>query len=145
MKEYRKGSHSKFALEIHLVWCTKYRKPILRGDIAVRFRAIARQECSELKVEVLSGVVAKDHVHMLVSIPPQVAVSKLVQQLKGKSSYKLQREFKSLQREYWGQKMWSRGYFACSTGNVSSEMIAAYIENHVDEDDSFQVVDELEG
>jgi putative transposase len=144
MREYRKGSHSKFAIEIHLVWCTKYRKPILRGDVAVRFRAIARQECSELKVEVLSGVVAKDHVHMLVSIPPQVAVSKLVQQLKGKSSYKLQREFKSLQREYWGQKMWSRGYFACSTGNVSSEMIAAYIEDHVDEDDSFQVVDELE-
>lgn len=144
MKEYRKGSHSKFAIEIHLVWCTKYRKPILRGDIAVRFRAIARQECSELKVEVLSGVVAKDHVHMLVSIPPQVAVSKLVQHVKGKSSYKLQREFKSLQREYWGQKMWSRGYFACSTGNVSSEMIAGYIENHVDENDSFQVVDELE-
>jgi putative transposase len=144
MKEYRKGSHSKFALEIHIVWCTKYRKPILRGDIAVRFRAIARQECSELKVEVLSGVVAKDHVHMLVSLPPQLAVSKLVQQLKGKSSYKLQREFKSLQKEYWGQKMWSWGYFACSTGNVSSEMVAAYIENHVDEDDSFQVVDELE-
>ena len=144
MKECRKGSHTKFALEIHLVWCTKYRKPILRGDIAVRFRAIARQECSELRVEVLSGVVAKDHVHMLVSIPPQIAVSKLVQQVKGKSSYKLQREFKSLQKEYWGQKMWSRGYFACSTGNVSSEMIAAYIENHVDEDDSFQVVDELE-
>ncbi len=110
----------------------------------MRFRAIARQECSELKVEVLSGVVAKDHVHMLVSIPPQVAVSKLVQQLKGKSSYKLQREFKSLQKEYWGQKMWSRGYFACSTGNVSTDMIATYSENHVDEDDSFKVVDELE-
>ena len=144
MKEYRKGSHAKFAIEIHLVWCTKYRKPILRGDIAVRFRAIARQECSELRVEVLSGVVAKDHVHMLVSIPPQVAVSKLVQQVKGKSSYKLQREFRSLQKEYWRQKMRSRGYFACSTWNVSSEIIASYIENHVDEDDSFQVVDELE-
>ena len=144
MKEYRKGSHTKFAIEIHLVWCTKYRKPILRGDIAVRFRAIAGQECSELRVEVLSGVVAKDHVHMLVSIPPQVAVSKLVQQVKGKSSYKLQREFRSLQKEYWRQKMRSRGYFACSTGNVSSEMIASYIENHVDENDSFQVVDELE-
>ena len=145
MREYRKGSHAKFALEIHLVWCRKYRKPILRGDGAVRFRAIARQECSELKVEVLSGVVAKDDVHRLVSIPAQVAVSKLVQQVKGKRSYKLQREFKSLQKEYWGQKMWSSGYFACRTGKVSSEMVAAYIENHVDEDDSFQVVDELEG
>ena len=144
MKEYRTGSHSKFALEIHLVWCTKYRKPILRGDVAIRFRAIARMVGSELKVEVLSGAVAKDHVHMLVSIPPQLSVSKLVQHIKGKSSYKLQREYESLRKEYWGQKMWSRGYFACSTGNVSSEMIAAYIENHVEEDDTFKVVDELE-
>lgn len=71
-------------------------------------------------------------------------MSELVQQVKGKSSYKLQRKFKSLQKEYWGQKMWSRGYFACSVGNVSSEMIVAYIEDHVDEDDSFKVVDELE-
>ena len=144
MKEYRKGSHTKFALEIHLVWCTKYRKQIMRGDIALRFRAIARMVCSELRVEVLSGAVAKDHVHMLVSIPPQLAVSKLVQEIKGKSSYKLQREYESLRKEYWGQKMWARGYFACSTGNVSTEMIAAYIENHVEEDDSFKVVDGLE-
>jgi putative transposase len=103
-------------LEVHLVWCTKYRKGILRGDIAVRFRAIARQECSELKVEVLSGVVAKDQVHMLVSIPPQIAVSKLVQQIKGKSSYKLQREFKSLQKEYWGQKMGLGGTLLVAQG-----------------------------
>lgn len=67
----QKGEPLEVCVGDHLVWCTKYRKPILRGDIAVRFRAIARQECSELKVEVLSGVVAKDHVHMLVSIPPQ--------------------------------------------------------------------------
>ena len=144
MKEYRKGSHTKFALEIQLVGCTKYRKQIMRGDRALRVRAIARMVCSELRVEVLSGAVAKDHVHRLVSIPPQLAVSKLVQEIKGKSSYKLQREYESLRKEYWGQKMWARGYFACSTGNVSTEMIAAYIENHVEEDDSFKVVDGLE-
>ena len=80
---------------------------------------------------------------MLVSIPPQVSVSKLVQRLKGKTSYKLQREYKSLQKEYWGQRLWARGYFACSTGNVSSEMIAIYIEGHTEEDD-FKVVDDFE-
>jgi len=126
------------------VWCTKYGKGILKGDIAYRFREIAREICSGLKVEILQGVLSKDHVHMLVSIPPQIAVSKVVQRVKGKSSYKMQREFKSLHKEYWGQRMWGRGYFACSAGNVSSEMIAQYIEGHT-EADSFKVVEELEG
>lgn len=93
------------------------------GEVGSRFRELARQICSELNVEILSGVVSKDHVHMLVSIPPQLSVSKLVQKLKGKSSYKMQREYESLRKAYWGQRMWSRGYFACSTGNVSSAMI----------------------
>lgn len=92
-----------------------------------------------MKVEILSGVVAKDHVHLLVSYPPQVSVSRLIQKLKGKSSYKLQREFASLRREYWGQRMWARGYFGCSTGNVSDKMIKEYIQNHIDRDDDFEV------
>jgi len=91
-----------------------------------------------MNVDILSGAVAKDHVHMLVSIPPQVCISKLVQKLKGKSSYKLQREFTSLRKEYWGQRMWARGYFACSTGNVTDDMIMNYLENHKD-DDSFRI------
>jgi putative transposase len=88
-----------------------------------------------MKVEVLSGMISSDHVHMLVSIPPQVSVSKLVQRLKGKSSYKLQREFASIRKEYWGQRMWSRGYFACSTGNVTDEMVKMYLKHHNDDDD----------
>lgn len=126
------------------MWCTKYRKPVLIKEVGKRYRNLARQICSELKVEIISGVVSKDHVHMLVSLPPQLSVSKLIQRLKGKTSYKLQREFESLRKEYWGQKMWSRGYFACSTGNVSTEMIKDYIANHVDEDDTFKVIDEQE-
>ena len=78
---------------------------------------------------------------MLVSMPPQVSVSKLVQKVKGKTSYKLQREFQALRKQYWGQRMWARGYFACSTGNVSDEMIKAYIEGHKDKDDEFEVSD----
>jgi len=92
-----------------------------------------------MSVEILSGVVAKDPVHVLVSIPPQVSVSKLIQKLKGKSSYKLQREFKSLRKQYWGQRMWARGYFACSTGNITDEMVKDYIENHAERDDDFHV------
>jgi putative transposase len=143
MKGYRRGSHSVFQIHIHLVWCTKYRKKVLKKDIGLRLRELSRQICSDLGVEILSGVVAKNHVNILVSIPPQVSVSKLIQKLKGKSSYRLQREFASLRKQYWAQRMWARGYFACSTGNVTDEMIKDYIENHAEHDDEFHVEDDF--
>ncbi len=102
MKDYRHGSHSVFELHVHLVWSTKYRKRILKKDVGHRLREILRQVCSDHHVEILSGAIAKDHVHVLVSMPPQLSVSKLIQKMKGKSSYKLQREYQSLRREYWG-------------------------------------------
>jgi len=139
MGEYRRGSHSVFRLHVHLVWCTKYRKGVLVKDVGYRFRDLARQICTDMGVEILSGVVARDHVHLLVSIPPQVSVSKVVQKVKGKTSYKLQREFRGLRKEYWGQRMWARGYFGCSTGNVSDEMVQAYIEAHTENEDRFRV------
>lgn len=142
MDEYRRGSHSVFSLHVHLVWCTKYRKRVLTGAVGQRLRELARQTCSDMQVEIVSGVVSKDHIHMLVSIPPQVSISKLVQRLKGKTSYKLQREHQALRRQYWGQRMWARGYFACSTGNVSDEMIRQYIEKHVESEDPFKIEDE---
>jgi len=142
MSEYRRGTHSVFRLHVHVVWCTKYRKAVLGGEVGQRLRELAKQMCSDMGVEILSGVVARDHVHVLVSIPPQISVSKLVQKLKGKSSYKLQREFAGLRKQYWGQRMWARGYFACSTGNVSDEMIRAYIEGHTETEDRFRVVEE---
>ena len=66
---------------------------------------------------------------MLVSAPPHLAPSKLVQYVKGRSSRKLQEEFPELRKRYWGQHLWARGYFAASSGNVTDEIIAQYIEN----------------
>jgi putative transposase len=139
MDDYRRGSHSLFRLHVHVAWISKYRKDVLRGEIATRLRDLTRQICADMGVAILSGVVSKDHVHMLVSIPPQVSVSKVMQKVKGKTSYKLQREFPKLRREYWGQRMWGRGYFACTTGNVSDEMIKEYIDGHLEKEDNFQV------
>ena len=90
-------------------------------------------------MEILSGVVSKDHVHILASIPPQLSVSKLVQKVKGKTSYKMQREFQALRKQYWAQRMGARGYFACSTGNMSDEMIRQYIEKHTEKEETFRV------
>lgn len=128
--EYRKGSHTIFNLQIHLAWITKYRYKVLKGDIAVRTRNLIRRICLEENVEILSGAVSVDHVHILVSIDPSISVSTLVKFLKGKTSHKLQMEFPELQKKYWGQHFWARGYFAVSTGNVTTKMIQEYIEHH---------------
>ena len=129
---YRKTAHSVYDLKYHVVWTTKYRKPVLRGEIAVRVRELIRQTCATLEVYILSGHVSSDHIHLLVSVPPNVAVSDLMQRLKGRTSRRMQEEFGELKRQYWGRHMWARGYFAVSTGNVTDEIIKQYIESHKD-------------
>lgn len=140
---YRHGSHTVFEIHLHLVWVTKYRKPILGGEVGLRARELIRQVCRDSEIEILKGHVSKDHVHLFVSIPPQIAVSRVVQKIKGKSSYKLLQEFSHLRKVFWGRHVWARGYFCCSSGNVTDEMIKEYIENQRHEDDKeFKVEDE---
>jgi putative transposase len=85
--------------------------------------------CKNNEVEILSGHVSKDHIHILVSAPPHLSVSKLVQYIKGYSSRKLLMENKELNKQFWGQHLWARGYFAASSGNVTDEVIIEYIQN----------------
>ena len=140
MSTYRKTSHSTFSIQLHIVWITKYRKKVLLGDIAIRTRNLLREICMKNEVTILTGHVAKDHVHMFVSIPPRLAISKLVQYLKSTTSRIMMTEFKALQKQYWGQHIWVRGYFCGSAGNVTTEMIKNYIQNHDERDDNFSIV-----
>ena len=138
---YRHGSHSVFQIHLHLVWITKYRKPILKGELAFRFRDILREICRSEDVEIMKGHVSKDHVHMFVSIPPQVTISRLVQKLKGKSSHKLLNEYQQIRKQYWGRHVWARGYFCCSSGNVTDDVIKQYIEQQSHDDEDFKIED----
>jgi len=136
MVEYRSGSHTRYDIKYHLVWITKYRYQVLRGDVALRARELIREICMAREVQVLRGSLAPDHVHMLVSCPPQLAPAKLVQYIKGRSSRKLQEEFPPLGKRYWGQHLWARGYFCATVGAVDEETVKAYIESQRwDEDD----------
>lgn len=140
--EYRKSSHSIFSLQVHISWITKYRYKVLTGPIGYRAKELIRRICTEENVEIISGSVAPDHVHLLVSIDPSTSISTLVKYLKGKTSRKLQMEYPDLKKRYWGQHLWARGYFAVSVGNVSAEMIKEYIEHHFegeDGEDAFRV------
>ena len=137
---YRHGAHTVFEIHVHLVWTTKYRKPVMGGEVGLRVREIIRQVCRDEDTEIMKGHVSRDHVHLFVSIPPQVTISRLVQRLKGKSSHRLLAEFAHLRKSFWGRHLWARGYFCCSSGNVTDEVITAYIANQGHEEDTdFQV------
>ena len=129
MAEYRHGAHRVFEIHLHLVWVTKYSKPVLAGAVGVRVRDLIREICGSSDVLILKGHVSRDHVHLLVSIPPPVTISRLVQRLKGKTAYKLLQEFAHIRKEFWGRHVWARGYFCCSSGNVTDEVVAKSIED----------------
>ena len=140
MDTYRHGAHTVFSIHLHVVWITKYRRRILEGAVAHRVRDLLRELCQREGVDIIKGHVARDHLHLFLSLPPQVTVSRLVQKLKGKSSYKLFHEFPHLRKTYWGRHLWARGYFCCSSGNVTDEVITQYIESQdLTSDDTFKV------
>lgn len=127
MQKYRKSAHATFDLKYHLVWITKYRKKVLGGKIGERVRDLIRKVCKNNDIEIIVGHVSKDHVHLLVSVPPHMSVSKTVQYIKGYTSRKLLMEYKELNKQFWGHHLWARGYFAASSGNVTDEIIIEYI------------------
>lgn len=130
MTENRYGNHSVSRLTAHLVWVTKYRYHVLKGDIQIRCRELIIQICDAEDVKILKGVVSKEHVHMLIEYPPSKSVSDLVKRLKGRTSRRLQEEFPQLRKQYWGKHFWAIGYGAWSTGNVTEEAVKEYLEHH---------------
>ena len=124
------------------MWTTKYRYRVIVGKIAERTRKLVIQSCNSMNVNIIKGAIGKEHIHLLVSCPPSLSVSKLVQQLKGKTSRTLQMEFKELRKRYWGRHLWASGYFCRSVGTVTRNIIKEYIENQEDEyDENFKIVE----
>ena len=126
---YKHGSHSIYDLKYHVIFCTKYRYRILTGEVSNRTRELIREICCANYVDIVSGSLSPDHVHLLLSVPPSISISKIVQYIKGKSGRKLLQEFEHLKKRYWGQHLWARGYFAVTVGNVNEQEVQEYIEN----------------
>jgi putative transposase len=128
--DIRKGSHTVSRLTCHVVWVTKYRFKVLKGDVQKRCRELLIQICEAEGIEILKGVVSSDHVHMHIEYAPKQNVSTILKSLKGRTSRKLQMEFPELQARYWGQHFWASGYGVWSTGNITDEMVNDYLEHH---------------
>ena len=143
MRLYKLGAHTKTDLKAHLIWIPKYRKRVLLGQVAVRTRDVLRQIALEHEIDIITGKVSCDHVHMFISYRPAQNVSKIMQWLKGISSRILLSEFSHLRKQFWGRHLWGRGYLAVSSGNITDEMIHKYIEDQegepVADDSRFQI------
>lgn len=102
---------------------------------------LIKEICLANEVQIIRGQISRDHVHLLLSYPPKLSVSKLAQYLKGKTSRKMLQEYSELRKTLWGSHIWARGYFAMSTGNVTDKVIEDYIRRQEEEplDEEFKI------
>jgi len=126
VKQYRHGSHTVYQCHYHFVFIPKYRKPILRGDVGLRVRELVREVCKAYDIEIVEGHIRPDHVHLLLSVPPTLSPSRVMNVIKGRTSNRLMRYFRRLAKEFWGRHLWARGYFVATSGNVTDEVIQQY-------------------
>lgn len=126
--EIRHGRHCVFNLHVHLVFVTKYRRHVFTKAILADMQSIFAKVCANFEAELVEFDGEDDHVHLLVSYPPKVAVAKLVNSLKGVSSRLLRKQHPDLVRRYWKGVLWSPSYFAGSCGGAPIEIVRQYIE-----------------
>jgi len=124
-----------------IAWTTKHRYKIFGGYVGQCCRELLREIAKAHDMQIHAGTINRNHVHILISIPPSLSISRAMQHLDGKRSHKPLNEFKSLRKRYWGQHLRARGYWVASSENVTDEIWKEYIENQKPPDlDNFDVV-----
>ena len=126
--DIRHGRHCVFKMHVHLVFVAKYRRRVFDGDAVQRLRAIFGKVCAGFEAHLIEMDGEDDHVHLLVEYPPKLAVSALVNSLKGVSSRLLRKERPDIRGRYWKGVLWSPSYFASSCGGAPIGIIRQYIE-----------------
>jgi len=131
MSPVKRTSHAVYDLKYHFVWIPKYRKMILREEIAKRVEEVFREIAEVYEFEIERMAVVEDHVHIFLSAPPKYAPGEIVRILKSRSAKVVFKEYTDVRRELWGGEFWSDGYFVRSVGDeVTAEVIRRYIEYH---------------
>jgi len=127
-KEIRHGRHCVFKMHVHLVFVAKYRRGVFDRDALDRLRNIFADVCKDFEASLIEMNGEDDHVHLMVEYPPKVAISTLVNSLKGVSSRLLRKQRPDIEKRYWKNILWSPSYFAASCGGAPLEIIKQYIE-----------------
>ena len=131
--EVKHTAHSSYRCEYHIVFAPKYRRKVIYGQIKADIGVIMRKLCNELKVEILEAEACKDHIHMLVSIPPYMSIAQFVGTLKSKSALMIFDRHANLKFKYGNRSFWCRGYYVDTVGK-NERMIRDYIRNQLEED-----------
>jgi putative transposase len=127
MSRYAKNAGAVFNLKLHLVWCPKYRRPVLTGLVAERLAQLLHEKAEELEMTVQALEVMPDHVHLFIEFDPRWGVAEIANRMKGATSRILRKEFPALRSRL--PTLWSRSYYAGTIGYVSEKRVRAYIEN----------------
>jgi len=122
----KKTRHAAYQINYHFVWCPKYRRAVLTGEISDRLIELLHEKTEELEGEILELVVRPDHVHLLASFPPTLAINQIMHRLKGYTSHTLRKEFPELKSRL--PSLWTQAYYVGTAGHVSDETIRKYIE-----------------
>ena len=124
-------SHAVYEAKYHLVWCPKYRKRVLVGDVRERVKQLFYQIAEQFEFEIDRCEVAEEHIHILVTFPPRYSIAKVVGIIKGISSSKVFEEYPKIKEKLWGGHLWEQGYFVRTVGEqITDGVIKRYIEKH---------------
>lgn len=130
MYEWRTGRSCVYKNNVHLVFVTKYRRNVFTLEMLDTLKKIYHETCEQMQCELLEFGGEHDHVHMMVSVHPKIAISNLIGKLKGKSSYVLRKKYwNSIKKKLWGNHLWSPSYCVVSCGGASLDIVKAYIKN----------------
>ena len=127
MAEVRSNNNIVYRCTYHVVWCSKYRRPVIEEAVDVRLKQIIRDVCAERECNIIELETMPDHVHLLVECDPQYGIHRLVKQVKGRSSRLLREEFPSLKRRL--PTLWTNSYFVATVGGAPLEIVKQYVEN----------------
>ena len=131
--EIKSSAHSKYRCQYHIVFAPKYRRQVIYGQIKKDIGEIIRKLCEQKGVEIIEAEACKNHIHLLVSIPPHLSVAQFMGYLKGKSSLMIFDRHANSKYKYGERKFWCRGYYVDTVGR-NKRVIAEYIKNQLEED-----------
>ena len=132
-------AHTKWNCKYHLVFAPKYRRQVIYGKIKKDIRIMLRKLCEYKQVEIIEAEACKDHIHMLVSIPPKYSVSQIMGYLKGKSSLMIFEKYANMKYKYGNRHFWCRGYYVDTVGR-NKKGLEQYIRNQLQEDVSAELL-----
>lgn len=127
MGKYKSNNNIMYSCKYHVAWCTKYRRKVLVGEVAVRLKMLIQQICDDIKAEIIEIEIMPDHVHLLVDVDPQYGIHKLVKAVKGSTSHTLRQEYRHLCTKL--PTLWTNSYFVATVGGAPLEIIKQYIES----------------